>query len=319
MKKYYILPLAGLLLIFGQAASSNAPVSPPVIPEISISYPIAELGDCPDAQTCFTYCEDPKNMMKCLKYAESSGLLSPEEITALEDTMKMMLSGQTPGGCKTPEDCASYCANLDHLEECTAFAQETGLISDEELAQAQKTIGAIKTSGASLSCKTKTECDAFCGEVQNVESCVDFSQAAGSLPPEKADQTAKIFSQLAQAAPGGCKTVSECASYCDDAAHAEECADFGSKAGLLTPEETQSIQKTISAMKTSAAPGGCVNVSACSVFCSDPQNAEACLSFGQKTGTLSSEELKTGQDIISQLKEKIGGSTPKITIPKKSR
>ncbi|MFH0856307.1 MAG: hypothetical protein V1860_00215 [bacterium] len=40
-----------------------------------------------------------------------------------------------PGGCKTEDDCLKYCSNLEHLQECIAFAKSHLNSNPQESAQ----------------------------------------------------------------------------------------------------------------------------------------------------------------------------------------
>lgn len=73
-------------------------------------------------------CDNPPTdelMQKCIEFAEKAGFMSAEETEIVKKT-----GGKGPGGCRGKERCEAYCQ--EHSEECFTFAQEHGLIREED-------------------------------------------------------------------------------------------------------------------------------------------------------------------------------------------
>ena len=45
--------------------------------------------------------------------------------------LPLMRSGETPGGCKSKDECEAFCQNPDNFGQCVAFAEKAGFISGE--------------------------------------------------------------------------------------------------------------------------------------------------------------------------------------------
>jgi len=76
---------------------------PPPSP-IAIPFPIAELRNCADKQSCSAFCDDLVNCQACYDFAKSHNLLKEGERAA--DLPKIR-----PGGCSSISTCKAYCEN----------------------------------------------------------------------------------------------------------------------------------------------------------------------------------------------------------------
>lgn len=86
----------------------------------------------------FKQCENPPSdeiFEKCVAFALENGFIPPEQVEMVRKTR-----GKGPGGCRGKEQCDTYCA--EHEDECVAFAEEHGLISEEDKARRQE--GSVK-------------------------------------------------------------------------------------------------------------------------------------------------------------------------------
>ncbi|KAF0132395.1 MAG: hypothetical protein FD145_1644 [Candidatus Saganbacteria bacterium] len=113
-----------------------------LIEAANIQYPVEELGNCENEAACRVYCDKPGNMEICLDFAQKNNLMSEREVNAAKNFLAIDENG--PGGCKGKEECEEYCNNIDHIDECIAFAEENNLIPPEELEEAKKVQAAIK-------------------------------------------------------------------------------------------------------------------------------------------------------------------------------
>ncbi|MEK9209569.1 MAG: hypothetical protein AAB926_01935 [Patescibacteria group bacterium] len=88
-------------------------------------------GGCKGENECRAFCEDPTNGEECLNFAVQIGEISPEEAEQARQGMEAMMRGG-PGGCKSEDECKSYCDDPSHGEECLNFAIESGMMPPEE-------------------------------------------------------------------------------------------------------------------------------------------------------------------------------------------
>lgn len=131
-------------------------------------------GGCTDRNTCEIYCADSNHMEECLNFAEETGFMPKEEIEQARKILPLMQRGETPGGCTSKEQCEKYCFAEEHLDECIAFADKAGLLSDEEREMIKKTGG--KGPGG---CRSKEQCEAYCAD--NMDACFDWSLQNGFM------------------------------------------------------------------------------------------------------------------------------------------
>lgn len=207
------------------------------------------------------------------------------------------------GNCVNQEDCKNYCNIPEHFDECTKFAKEHNLISDEEVEKAEKIKEFKEGPGG---CQTIDECKKYCDNPIHIEECVSFAEENDLLPEEDLKEAKSVIDALKKgvAMPGGCKSVYECKEYCDDPAHIEECVNFAEAAKLIPPEELNKAKGFVNAIKSGIKPpGNCLRKSECEEYCKDPAHVEECLSFAEKAGLIPSEELEKVKRILPLMKE----------------
>src|SRR3989338_7502825 len=127
--------LAGALVLSGvilAQAQSNVPQGPSdaQIQSSGITFPVPELGNCADKQSCKTYCEDPAHGDACVAFAEKHGLMNKEEASQAKKFTKALAAGG-PGGCKSAQECESFCSSIANLEACMRFAKKQGIKNDQ--------------------------------------------------------------------------------------------------------------------------------------------------------------------------------------------
>lgn len=165
-------------------------------------------GNCQKKEQCETYCRESSHIDECLAFAEKTGLLPPEELADAKKFAPLIKSGETPGRCSSKDQCEAYCNDTAHFEECVAFAEKAGMISQEDAELARKTKG--KGPG---DCKSKTECEAFCRTPGNQEVCISFAKEHGFT--EEAGQIeskirGEIESKMAECSEKSCGEFIEC-------------------------------------------------------------------------------------------------------------
>lgn len=137
-------------------------------------------GGCKDKNSCENYCKNIGNTEECLLFAEKAGFVSPAEVEQARKVLPFINRGETPGKCKTKQECESYCSGENNTTECVNFAEKAGFITKEEADMARKTGG--KGPGG---CRSKESCDAFCNKKENQKECFSFAKKYDLIPAEK--------------------------------------------------------------------------------------------------------------------------------------
>ncbi|MCR4275643.1 MAG: hypothetical protein NUV83_02740 [Candidatus Wolfebacteria bacterium] len=288
-----IIISAGIILDAKTFAQENAGNSNA---EVNIQYPIVELGNCKNKEECKNFCEKPEHTNACLAFAQTNNLMSKEEIAAAK---KMLSIGKGPGGCTSKDTCEAYCDNTDHINECVAFAEKTGIIPPKDLEEAKKIKAAIDSGIKPPPCKSKKECDSYCGSgADQMEQCITFAKAAGFMKPEEEADAQKMIAAMKKGAkPPACNGKEDCDQYCSQDTHFEECINFAEVAGFITSEEVQMARKT-----GGKGPGNCRGKEECDSFCQKDANMETCANFAVEHGMMSQKDL--------EMFKKTGGKGP---------
>lgn len=138
---------------------------------------------CKDVHFCKDVCENPKDvstMRQCFAFAASAGLLPPGVNHEQAEAMfRAIEEGRAP--FKSPKDF-KQCENPQSdaiFEQCLAFALESGFIPPAEAELIRKTGG--KGPGG---CRGREQCETFCSNEANRESCFAFAEEHDLLSPE---------------------------------------------------------------------------------------------------------------------------------------
>lgn len=181
----------------------------------------------------------------------------------------------TPGNCKSAEECATYCADAAHRDECREFL---GTAEPERPAPPPKVEPKQgEEGGAPLGpggCRSEEECGRFCANPANAAECRAFAQK----------ERARLVSLIKASRPA----TRACLSKAVGKGPYER---FLSGKEDVTPEFGQAMQKCFKAAdagdddrrpnagKREPGPGGCRSGQACMQYCSQPENAEECLKW----------------------------------------
>ncbi len=255
-------------------------------------------GGCTNKQSCEAYCTDPNNIDECLAFAEASGFLPKEEIEQAKKFAEFMKKGETPGGCRSKEQCEAYCFEGDRMEECVAFAEKAGMISPEEIDIIRKTGG--KGPGG---CKGKVQCEAYCSAPEHQEECFYWAQGHGlmkeedltrmregmerfkeefsKMPPEVAECLKNtigegILNKMLSGEPVFAKDLGEKMQACFATMLESFGGGFGGSEGGLGGPEGGFRQEGFSG------PGGCSNPEECFKYCMEHQ--DECKNFAPPAG-----------------------------------
>jgi hypothetical protein len=332
-KIHKVLSLAGALitafsLIFmASVAVSGQTISLPSAPSENsgsplhgITFPITELGGCASKNECKSYCNEPANMDVCIAFAKNRGLMTEKDATRAGKFGKMVREGNGPGGCNSPQSCDTYCSDISHLDECTAFAEKNGFKGDQ-YEHGKKIQAFLKNGGMTPgNCQTKEECQSYCGDFSHAKECFDFAQKAGIMQKDgkgsssgnrhepNAEQLSKI-AELSQngETPGHCRSKDECEKYCSDQSHREECVDFGVKIGFIQPDEAAKIKEM-----GGKGPGDCNSPESCRAYCNDQSHHEECFKFAEEHGFITKEESTQAKEGWVRARQGFENAPPKI-------
>lgn len=160
-------------------------------------------GGC-RGKSCKDYCEQPGHEEECLDFAVTQGIMPPEKAAQARKFLNASRDGG-PGGCRG-RACEQYCNDPAHQEECFAFADKNGLISEKERQNfdvGRKLDAKLKESGGPGGCATEQECMVYCEDPAHVEECVAFASVHGGVSTEDAEQMLKDFTQGSHKGPSG--------------------------------------------------------------------------------------------------------------------
>lgn len=249
-------------------------------------------GGCTGKDSCEAYCNDTSHMEECIAFAEKNDLIPANELADAKKVREAMKRGLKPPACTNKKSCDSYCEAPEHMEECITFASEAGLMPDEEKTNAQKMLAAIKRGVKPLPCKGKDECEAFCQQPTNMETCITFASEAGFMSEqEKADSQKMLGAIKKGVMPPPCKGKEECDAYCQQDDHIEQCINFAVATGNMDPKDAEMAKKT-----KGKGPGGCKSNEECTAFCNTPENQQTCFQFAKDNGMIAPEELQKMQE-----------------------
>lgn len=240
-------------------------------------FPVAQLGGCESARECRAYCEEPANLVACVDFAESTGIMSGEDAARARVAIPHLVAGDAPGGCRTEAECLEYCGDASRIEECVSFAQEAGIISDEEAAAAR----AVASEGGPGGCRSKDACMSYCDDTAHRRECFDFAVAHHLVSDDEA-AIGQRFLDAGGVGPAGCVSKQDCARACDDSTNFDACVDFARDLGVIDDADWGAAQ----IIRDAGGPGGCRSKEACEAYCADASRFAECSSvFGAGSRT----------------------------------
>ena len=285
MKKIYIIILSFLFLCSASFILAQDPFD-------NLVYPIAGLGNCENKETCGLYCDEEENMSVCLDYAEQHQLMPEKDI---EMGRKMIEIGEKsgPGGCKSHEECKTYCDNINNIRECITFAQENDLMDEKEIEESKKVMEAVERGIKPPNCMGREECDIYCYEPEHMEECLVFSEAAGLMPEKERGEAKKVLEALRKGVkPPNCRGEAECDKYCSQEEHFEECINFSVAAGFMSEKDAEMSRRT-----GGKGPGDCRGKE-CETYCDDSAHNRECMEFSIKYGLMPPEHIERAKKML---------------------
>lgn len=200
------------------------------------------------------------------------------------------------GNCGDRASCKAYCDDAANMSACIEFSAAHGLINQEEAERGKKFAAELKANAGPGGCTTPGECREYCGQVANVNACVEFAKKH-KLNDKVTGEAERLAAYLESggATPGNCDSAGSCRSYCGDLAHADECRTFAEKAGLATSEGRRAVppgqfQKLAELAKNGRTPGGCTTGESCGAYCGDAAHRAECIAFGKEAGLIDARE-----------------------------
>jgi hypothetical protein len=236
-------------------------------------------GGCTDPGSCKTYCEDVSHLEACVSFAEKQGFKGREFEQGKKLSAFVKSGGTMPGGCTSKISCQAYCSEFSHAEECSDFAQKSGMTDEAP----DKNMKGDPKSGP-----------------QNMPSPEQF----------------KMLAALAQKGetPGGCTNKDSCEAYCRADGHFEECMAFGEKVGFIKKDEAERMKK----MMGKGGPGGCASPLACHAYCNEEANRETCFAFAEENGLIPLEEIEQMKEGMVRMRQGIENAPPEVVACLKS-
>ncbi len=203
-------------------------------------------GGCVNEETCTQYCENIAHIQECVAFAEKFGALSPDELGEAKKVASALRAGaKLPGNCTGRDNCLAYCENPAHLDECIAFAEKSGILPPDELAEAKKFAPLIKSGKTPGSCASKAQCDAYCSDDAHFDECVSFAKDQGFMSAREAELAKKSKGKTPGNCGAGARRAEEarekCAAYCNDPGNQAECFRFAAEMGFISAEEASSF------------------------------------------------------------------------------
>ena len=206
--------------------------------QLSITFPIPELGNCQDKTNCQLFCSKSENIDNCTTFGREHGLLSSQEADQNHAILEIQKEGG-PGGCKSEVACRKYCNDPGHAQECFSFAQQRGLISGGEAQRATKMIELMQTGQTPGGCKTQKTCMAYCTQVDNVDECTAFGLQNGLITQQEADN----FKKTHGSGPDGC-VGQACQDFCSNQTNQKTCFEYARQHHLISDRQVQQIEES---------------------------------------------------------------------------
>src|SRR3989344_8891035 len=194
---------------------------------------------CGNKKACDVYCEAPEHMEECIAFGIEAGFIHGKEAEDAQKMLEAVKRGVKPPPCRGREECDEYCSSPDNMEVCMNFAMEAGFMSEQEKADSQKMLEALRKGVKPPLCRGKDECDVYCGQEEHLEECMNFAVAAGFM----SEEDAKMARKTGGKGPGDCKGKEECEAFCSNPDNQQTCFNFAKEHGLIPEEELQRMEE----------------------------------------------------------------------------
>lgn len=164
---------------------------------------------CTDARSCKETCEDPKDLATaraCFEFGKEAGLL-PEGVSVeqAEQAFTALESGTGPFKSFAEMRQCDNPPNDDILAKCIQFATDAGFIKAEDAEIIKKTGG--KGPGG---CRGREQCETYCENPDNQESCFAFGQEHGLIREEDKARMQEGIAEMRRALEDAPPEVTQC-------------------------------------------------------------------------------------------------------------
>ncbi len=202
-------------------------------------------GGCRTPGDCASFCSNLANINACVKFAEEQGIQDEHATEGRKLQVYLSSGGKMPGGCTSRDACESYCGDFNNAQECFEFAQKAGLAGpgdgpDKDISpeQARKLMELTRAGQTPGGCRSKQQCESYCGNSAHFEECAAFAEKAGFMSPKEAEMMRKTGGK----GPGGCDSKGSCEAFCNDPVNRQACFEFGKEHGMISEEDQKRMQ-----------------------------------------------------------------------------
>ncbi|MBI5620774.1 hypothetical protein HY949_03280 [Candidatus Gottesmanbacteria bacterium] len=270
----------------------------------SVTFPIADLGNCSGPQECRDFCEQPANQTACMDFAKKKGfdkeMQRPPEGMDTRKRDELLEKAKTELGCTSMESCKSTCQQ--YPERCESFAKKHGVYEEPPEGRgrysAQKKQELMQKAQSELGCTSMESCKSTCE--QYPERCMAFAKKHGFNKDEqgqRSDQeqsgplrpSASKANQYQQGEPqgtspnfgtqrfgkGSCDSEESCKTYCRE--HPDECPGFQGYTRATQAGSQSSTQIQQQSQGSYMGPSGCRTEAECESWCKG--NPDKCPGF----------------------------------------
>ena len=239
-------------------------------------------GGCSSWSACENYCNSIDHLDECITFAEETGYYSGDKLAEARKFQGLIKSGEKfPGGCRDRNSCEIYCGDPNHMEECLDFAEKSGFMPKEEIAEARKFMVLMRKGESPGGCTSKEQCEKYCSEENHMDECLDFGLKAGVMTAQEAEMARKVGGK----GPGGCRSKTQCDAYCEE--HSEECFNFAKEHGLMSEKDLERMSKGMEKFRANL----------------DKMPPEAVQCLEDAVGEENFEKIKNGQPIFDRSME----------------
>ena len=179
-------------------------------------------GGCTSRSSCEAYCGDFSHAQECFTFAQKAGITQAaggaqggdsmtedaKDMPTAEQFQKLKEltdKGETPGGCKTKDECMSYCQGVGHFDECVAFGEKMGFMNKHEVDQAKQFHG-----NGPGGCNSSESCHTFCNDPANHDECFRFAEDHGLISPDQLKQIKEGSVRIREGLSNAPKEVQDC-------------------------------------------------------------------------------------------------------------
>ena len=189
---------------------------------IDITYPIPELGNCNNAQTCKVYCDQPENKDSCIAFAKSKNLYKE---TVRKEKVNTLSFAKDELGCNSIKSCKNYCEQKINQSKCQSFAQKHGLFTSQEVSPKDEEL--LSKAKQNLNCDSFDSCKALCDQKANYTKCAGLYQDQVTSDDRAMFEKYKPLIQEFL----GCDSIVTCMAFCMNPLNMPKCQELGNKIG----------------------------------------------------------------------------------------